>query len=161
MCSGWSRLAGTTVLLDLTLRIVPVMPKTLLALPHNAPHSSLVVSPFRPRNNMGRWSRLQRLLSMLCRPTRTGIPQTFWIKILHNPILSKLLNPVKNCAFSWSLTTLKLSPKACLHYFAWIVSEISAKCLLFGWPRHGGKTVVAIFHALSLLPPPEKEKMNN
>ena len=39
-------------------------------------------------------------------------------------------------------TTLKLSPKTCLHYYVWIVSEIGfhAKCLFFGWPRHGGKS---------------------
>jgi len=39
------------------------------------------------------------------------------------------------------MTTLKLSPKACWHYFALIVSEIDlhAKCLLFGWSKHGGK----------------------
>ena len=75
------------------------------------------------------------------RPTRISSPQTFWIKILHSSILSKLLNPVKNSAFWWSMTTLKLSPKTCLHYFVWIVSEIGlhVKCLFFGWPRHGGK----------------------
>jgi len=75
------------------------------------------------------------------RPTRISIPQTFWIKILHSPILSKLPNPVKHSAFWCSMTTLKLSPKTCLHYFVWIVSEIDlhAKCLLFGWPRRGGK----------------------
>jgi len=72
------------------------------------------------------------------RPTRTSIPQTFSINILHSPIL----NPVKNYAFWWRMTTLKLSLKTCLHYyFVWIVSEIDlhAKCLLIGWSRHGGK----------------------
>jgi len=75
------------------------------------------------------------------RPTRISLPQAFLIKILNRPILSKLLNPVKSSAFWWSMTTLKLSPITCLHYFVWIVSVIGlhAKCLHFGWPRHGGK----------------------
>ena len=33
------------------------------------------------------------------RPTRISIPQIFCIKILHSPILYKLLNPVKNSGF--------------------------------------------------------------
>jgi len=37
------------------------------------------------------------------RPTRISIPKTFWIKILHSPILSKLLNPVKNSASWWRM----------------------------------------------------------
>ena len=42
------------------------------------------------------------------------ISQTFWIKIFHSPILSKLVNPVKNYAFWWSIRPLKLSPKTSL-----------------------------------------------
>jgi len=97
------------------------------------------------------------------RPTRISIPQTFWIKILHSPILSELLNLVKKFAFWWSMTTLTLFPKTCLHYFVWIVSEIGlhTKCFLFGWPRYCGKTIVAIFHALSPLLQPDKETRNN
>jgi len=75
------------------------------------------------------------------RLTRISIPQNLLIKILPSPILSKLPNPVKNSAFWRSMTTLKLSPQTCLRYFAWIVSVIGlqAKCLLFGWSRHGWK----------------------
>jgi len=64
MCGG-VRLAGNTVLLDVTLSIVPVMPKTLLAHPHNAPYSPFVVSHFRPGTNMGRWCYFLKLLPML------------------------------------------------------------------------------------------------
>jgi len=94
--------------------------------------------------------------------TRISIPQIFWIEILHSPIISKLLNPVKNSACWWSMTTLKLSPKTCLHYFVWIVSEVALhpKCLSLVDQDMVGKTIVAIFHALSLLLQPEKKRNN-
>ena len=74
-------------------------------------------------------------------PTRLSVPQAFRIKILHSPILSELLNPVKDSAFWWSMMTPKLSPKICLHYHVWFVGEIGlhAKCLFLGWPRHVGE----------------------
>ena len=34
-------------------------------------------------------------------------------------------------------------------------------CLLFGWPRHGGKNIVAIFHAPNLLLKSKEKKRNN
>jgi len=63
------------------------------------------------------------------------------ILAVHLPTLSERLNPVKNSAFWWSMTTLKLSPKTCLHYFVWIVSKIGlrAKCFLFGWLKQDEK----------------------
>ena len=74
-------------------------------------------------------------------PTRINVPQTFRMKILHSPILSELLNPVKDSAFWWSMMTPKLSPKIYLHYHVWFVGEIGlqAKCLFLGWPRHVGE----------------------
>ena len=54
------------------------------------------------------------------RPTRISSSQIFSIEILHNSIVSTLLNPVKNSAFWWSMTTLKLSPKTCLHYILFV-----------------------------------------
>lgn len=49
-------------------------------------------------------------------PTRISVPQIFRVQIMYIPILSELLNPVKNSAFWWSMMTLKLSLKVCLHY---------------------------------------------
>jgi len=91
-------------------------------------------------------------------PTRISIHQTFGIKILHSPRLPTLLKPVKNYAFWWSMTTLKLSPKTCLHYFLWIVSEIGLHANAFSLVDKDvvGKSIVAIFHALSPLLQPEK-----
>ena len=52
MCGGWPSLAEITVFLNEFLCTVPVMPKTVSALLHNAPYSPFVVSNFFPLTNM-------------------------------------------------------------------------------------------------------------
>ena len=58
-------------------------------------------------------------------------------------------SPLKNFALWWSLTTLKLCSKICLHYGVWFVGEIGfhTKRLFLGWLRHVAKTIIPIFHA--------------
>ena len=56
------------------------------------------------------------------------------------------------------MTTLKLSPKTCLHYFVWTVSAIVLHAFSLVGQDMVGKSIVAIFHALSLLLQLEKER---
>ena len=73
--------------------------------------------------------------------TGISVCDAFRIKILHCTMLSKLLNPFKNSAFWWSISTPKLSPKICLHDRVWFVGKIGfhTECLLLGRPGHVGE----------------------
>ena len=64
MCGGGPRLAGTTVDLDPFIRVIPMMPKTSLVLPHNAPCSPFEVAHFHPQTKMG--SAFTRLEPPIC-----------------------------------------------------------------------------------------------
>ena len=74
-------------------------------------------------------------------PTGMSVCDALRVKILHNTMLSKLLNPVKNSAFWWSISTPKLSLKICLHDRVWFVGKIGfhTKCLFHGRPGHVGE----------------------
>ena len=90
-------------------------------------------------------------------PTGMSVRDAFRIKILHSTMLSKLLNPVKNFAFWWGISTPKLSPKICLHDRVWFVGKIGfrTKCLDKDMLVN---TMVPIFHARNLLHVLKKKK---
>ena len=82
--------------------------------------------------------------------------------VLHwicSPILSKLLNPVTNSAFWWSMTALILRKLACTTLYELLAKQASTQNAFSLVDQDMvGKTIVAIFYALSLLLQPEKER---
>ena len=93
-------------------------------------------------------------------PTGMSVRDAFRIKILHSTMLSKLLNPVKNSAFWWSISTPKLSPKICFHNRVWFVGKIGfhSKCLLLGRPGYVGEYYGPNFSCTESTSYPEKKK---
>ena len=93
-------------------------------------------------------------------PTGISVRDAFRIKILHCTMLSKLINPFKNSAFWWSISTQKLSPKICLHDRVWFVGKIGfhTECLLLGRPGHVGENYGSNLSCTESTSYPEKTK---